>query len=66
MLLLLAVTYLNRVQLWGRTLKVTSSKHLSILMPKEGFPVNIYVLVICVIHIVILIFPFVDVIVTTI
>ena len=33
-----AITHLDRVTLWGKTLRVNSSKHSTVQLPKEGQP----------------------------
>ena len=36
----LAIYYLDKIKLYGKTIRVTHSKHQTVQMPKEGQPVS--------------------------
>lgn len=37
------IQYLDKVRVWGKTIRVTQSKHSLVQMPKEGQPVSTHI-----------------------
>lgn len=38
-----AIAHLDKVKVWGKSIRVTQSKHTLVQMPKEGQPVSLFV-----------------------
>ena len=37
-----AIAHLDKVKVWGKSIRVTQSKHTLVQMPKEGQPVSLF------------------------